>query len=369
MAIESREEEGSSHFHKVEVEETEWDSFLQDSTLGQYPQSSTWARYKQATGWNCFRHVIRRDGMIRGGFQLLWKKTPIGRIGYVRKGPVAKDEDPRLVDDLVSDLTKSGRRLRLLAIVVQPPNCGWFTASRLQPPLFLPNRVLEIITATLLIDVTGGAPVIEARMRKTTRKYLRRAVRGGVCVREGTENDLDLFFALMVETCKRQGVAPNPSDPAALKALWETEGTGVRCRLTFAEHGGKAIAGLFCIGFGDTLTLWKKGSLPEYLPKRPVELLYHESLVWAQSSGYRFCDFGSMSRHIAERLLAGKKLTEEEKGSRDWFNLGFGDTPLLMPQAFFHFPNHALSFGYRLLTSNHLALKLFGPWARRLGTG
>jgi hypothetical protein len=42
---EKRDEECSIHVRGVQ--DAEWDSFLQDDPLGQYPQSSTWAQFKE----------------------------------------------------------------------------------------------------------------------------------------------------------------------------------------------------------------------------------------------------------------------------------------------------------------------------------
>ena len=36
------------------------------------------------------RYIARSDAGCHGGFQLLWKKTRFGRIGYISKGPVLK---------------------------------------------------------------------------------------------------------------------------------------------------------------------------------------------------------------------------------------------------------------------------------------
>jgi lipid II:glycine glycyltransferase (peptidoglycan interpeptide bridge formation enzyme) len=347
-------------------EDPAWDEFLKSNPLGEFSQSSAWARYKQVDGWACSRTLIQRDQRIVGGFQTLWRPTRFGRMGYVSKGPVAEAEEPELVDALVERLAAAARRQRLAALVVQPPGRSRLTPPKLAAASFVPNRILEIITATLVVEASGGMPALEARMRRTTRQLLRKAVRSGVTVREGTEEDLQIFFLLMQKTCERQNVSPNPASAAALKALWNASGGSSGCRLTLAEHGGSVIAGLFCIAFGEVLTFWKKGSLPERLRQHPMELLYHEALAWAHSRGYRFCDFLSLGRQTAESLIRGVPLSAGQKAGRDIFNLGFGGTPILLPEACLHFPNPALSLGYRLLAGNEFTLKYFKKAARKL---
>jgi lipid II:glycine glycyltransferase (peptidoglycan interpeptide bridge formation enzyme) len=347
-------------------EDSAWDAFLRSTALGEFPQSSVWARYKQVEGWRCSRTLLKGDQRIVGGFQILWRPTRFGRIGYVSKGPVAEAEEAELVDSLAGLLARTARSLRLAALVVQPPGRSRLTPSKLAAASFVPNRILEIITATLVVEASGGMPAVEARMRRTTRQLLRKAVHSGVTVREGTEEDLQIFFLLMQKTCERQNVSPNPASAAALKALWNASGGSAGCRLTLAEHGGSVIAGLFCIAFGEVLTFWKKGSLPERLRQHPMELLYHEALAWAHSRGYRSCDFLSLGRQTAESLIKGVPLSAGQKAGRDIFNLGFGGTPVLLPEACLHFPNPALSLGYRLLAGNEFTLRWLKKAARRL---
>lgn len=347
------------------LEDPDWDAFLQSTSLGEYQQASFWARYKQADGWECSRTLLKQGRRIVGGFQVLWRKTRFGRIGYVSKGPVAEAEAPEVVDALAMLLTKAAQRLRLAGLVVQPPGRSRLTSLRLPAASFAPNRILAIITATLMVDVTGGLSAVAARMRRTTRQLLGKAVRSGVTVREGSEEDLETFFHLMLKSCERQNVSPNPSSAAALKALWNASGGAAGCRLTLAEHSGKAIGGLFCIAFGEVLTLWKKGSLPEDLTVHPMEMLYHEAFAWAHCRGYRFCDFLSLGRWTAECLLRGLPLSEEQKRSRDIFNLGFGGAPVLLPEAYLYFPNPALSLAYRLLAGNECTLR----WVKKAAHG
>ncbi|MEJ5358041.1 MAG: GNAT family N-acetyltransferase [Desulfobacterales bacterium] len=354
----------------TEANDPRWDEFLGKDACGEFPQSSAWGRYKQTQGWNCTRVTVRRHGCIAGGGQLLWRPTRFGlRVGYVSKGPVAQGEEIRILDAAFSEIIKIARRLRITALIVQPPGFSRLTSSRLQPPLFLQNRVMRIITATIRIDVSGGMSAVEKRLRRTTRKHVRSAVKGGVRVREGEEKDLDLFFRLMQETCRRRNVAPNPPDVAALRALWKTSGRGLHCRLTFAEHQGRALGGLFCIGFGSTLELWKKGSLADSHHKHPMELLYYDAFDWAASQGYSFCDLGGVSRPVAERTIDGQDLSLEQKHSSDFFKLGFGGSPVLLPEARLHFPNPAVSFCYRLLTVHPGTEKWFRRLSKSLSAG
>lgn len=351
------------------LEDSAWDAFLKSTPFGEYPQSSVWARYKHTDGWRCSRTLIKHDQRITGGFQVLWRPTRFGRIGYVSKGPVVEAEKPELVDALVGLLIRAAKKLRLTALVVHPPGSSRSIAACLPVNSFAPNRILDLITSSLTIDLAAGMEAIEARVKKTRRNLVRQAVRRGVVIREGGEQDIGSFFHLMLKSCRRQGVDPNPSTEAALRELWGASRAAGGCRLTIAECDGRPVSGLFCLLFGKVVTIWKKGSSPEHLQLHAVDLLYHETLSWASSQGFRFCDFGSLSRRTAEDMNKGLTLSEAQPASRDFFHISFGGTPILLPEAYLHFPNPLLGWAYRLMTGNECALRWLKKAARKLEGG
>jgi len=345
------------------LDDPDWDRFLQTIPQGEFEQGCCWAKYKQTAGWQCSRALIREDREIIGGFQLLWRPTRFGRIGYVSRGPVAAAETRETVERLVDLLIESARRLRLAAMVVHPPARSRHTASRLPPDLFAPNRMLGIITATLFLDVSNGLDAVEAQMSKNTRKHIRQAAKKGITVREGSKEDIGEFFRLMLETCRRQNTRPNPPTESAMRALWNAWiGSGVR-RLTIAEYESRPVSALFCMGWGDVLTLWKKGSLPEHFHGTPMELLYYETFLWAHRQGYRYCNFGGVGRRTAETLIQGLPLSDQQKRSRDFFNLKFRGIPVLLPEAYLHFSNPLAHRAYRFLMKNEWAMRYLNKFS------
>src|SRR5579863_7646085 len=66
----------------------DWDGYLRGSGQGQFQQSSIWAEVKQSDGWHAVRVVLEQEGITIGGFQLLWRHTRFGRMGFLNKGPV-----------------------------------------------------------------------------------------------------------------------------------------------------------------------------------------------------------------------------------------------------------------------------------------
>jgi len=358
--------ESVSVWYSTERQDEAWDHFLNAIPLGEFQQTGCWAKVKQTDGWKSFRVVLTCHQKFIGGFQVLWRKSRSFQIGYISKGPVLEKESKEAMVIILELIERAARHLRLIALIIHPPEKSRLGSSLIAQANFFLNRWMGIVTATLMVDVSKGMEAVEARMRRDRRQKLRKAHLNKVSIREGNEKDIGTFFQLMLETCKRQGTQPNPSSELALKALWENAQAFGGCRLTLAEHNGRSIAGQFCIPFGKVLRMWKKGSLPEYLRLHPVEMLYQETMSWAYLNGYQCCDLIELDRNIAEALLNGFPLTEQQKKSRDTFNLGFGGYPVILPDAFIHFPNSILSHSYRLLSKNIFITQYLKKLADRL---
>ena len=310
-----------------------WDEFLKKTPMGQFQQSSMWAQVKEAEGWKCLRVVAASEDQIVGGFQILWRNVYLCRIGYVSKGPVAVPETKNLIERLVPLMIEQARLKKIHALIVQPPDDSNITSDILDRACFIRSNPMGVIETTLLVDLSKGIDALNKGMSKKTKKYVRIAKSRGVVIREGIENDIGLFFHLMSETCKRQGVKPTPPTEEALRQLW------LRCarhdclRVTFAEYNQEVLAGRLNIIFGNKISGWKKGWNQRYCDCYPNDLLYYETLQWACSRNYSHCDVVAFDRSIAHALLNGKPLSETQEKSRNIFHLRFGGVPKFLPSA------------------------------------
>lgn len=257
------------------------------------------------TGWHVERIVEQSADVLTGGFKVFWKETWLGRIGYVSKGPVLAEETPSNIRRSLRQIKEVAGRLGLRALVLQPPDESIIAVDSLIATGFLRQPLPGLICATALVDLSGGRAAIEARINRKQRQEARQASRRGLTVRFGTRADLPLFFELMVSTCQRQGVKPNPYRVEVLEAVWDC--FYPHARVAFARKGGIDVAGLFMIGLGDRCTFWKKGwNWNKTDPSVHVNCLLNiEAIHWAAAQGYRKVDFVGLDRSIAERLLAG----------------------------------------------------------------
>lgn len=341
-----------------QLDDPEWDAFLESSPNGEYQQSSIWARVKAGEGWRVDRLMLREAGTILSGFQLLWRESKLGRIGYVSRGPVIADPKSSC-NSLVHELKEAGCRLELRFLIVQPPEgCQGIESEILGDSAFLPNRLHKVITATWVTPLDGGIDNVVAGIGRRTRQYLASARRRGVSVEIGDRSDLGGFFDLMVKTCERQGVSPNPGNLASFEALWDSFSEDGRIRLGIATYEGRAISAALSLSFGGRLCIWKKGSDPDYLSLHSMEILYHDAMAWGCQRDDLICDYGSLQQATAETLIAGKPLTSAMKCTRDFFNMRFGGHAVLQPKAQIYICNPLLRAIYRSTACTFFGSKL-----------
>jgi peptidoglycan pentaglycine glycine transferase (the first glycine) len=348
----------------VDAEDPPWDAFLETTAQGHFQQSSMWARAKSIEGWRPIRvQLFSADDRV-GGFQVLARKKRLGNIGYISKGPVLVDDDARIKQRCLEEIVSCCKRNRLQALIVQAPDHSSIQDDIFVRHRFVPNRLVGVIKATMCIDLSGSLKEVEAGFRKTARVELRQAERRGITIREGTEKDAGVFFRLMAATCERQGSLPSPASEASVLALWKAFSSRGRIRVTFAEYAGEPVAAALCLILGSRVTLWKKGWSGAQRERHPNQLVTYEAIRWAHENGYRLFDCAGMAQSTAMSLLHGEPLSDAQKQGRDFFLLGYGAKPLLLPESWVYFRNPIIRFAYSKAVSSPWLAKITRRFAR-----
>lgn len=331
-----------------DVHDVRWDNFLEHSRLGQYRQSSLWAQAKQAEGWKPIRVTLWTNSALLGGFQILYRQTRFGNIAYLNKGPVLVSDDPDLLTITINQLQAISEQYRFLAVIVQLPDQSTFDESVLWRDGLLPNHLIGFSLASIVIPTAEPFELVEANMSRHLRKHIRQAKRRQVEVIEGNITNLNQFFALMQAACRRRNTVPNPPSEAALLEVWRAFYPTNRIRMTLALCDHEIVSGLISIGFGDRLSLWRKGWNGEHSSRHPNELLYYEAIQWATNNGYKVVDLEDFDQDLARDLLC--KTVEEPPESADGihrFKLNFGGYPVVFPATRIWIANPVLRLGYR----------------------
>ena len=327
-----------------ECEPCEWNAFLAKTPGGSYAQTSHWALAKLTAGYRARRFALSAGNGILGGAQLLVRYLPLmGAVGYVPLGPVLREDHADLADAAIEHLKWLANEYGIMYLAVQPPQQHQGFTKRLRSLGFFPCFVNLAPTASVVIELSQTLEQILSKMRRTTRYNIRYAQRKGVRVREGRQEDLHSFHALLLATAQRQGHF-KPLDKEYLQELWRLFAPGGHLKMFLAEYEGKVLSAGLLMNFGDTAIYYKGCWSGEHGGLHPNESVQWTAIQWAKAQGYRYYDFGGIPRGLAESVLRGEANGESTSGNNSVasYKLGFGGDAVLFPEPLAYVPNPAI---------------------------
>jgi lipid II:glycine glycyltransferase (peptidoglycan interpeptide bridge formation enzyme) len=325
----------------------QWDSFIGCTSSGYHEQSSMWASVKMMEDWKPVRVKFIQNQNIVGGFQLLYKhKKYVGRIGYISKGPVIDHYDPEFWQLIINRLISTVRQYKIRALIVIPPEYNFSTRPEFDKILFTSNKIFPVINATLRIDLTQSNEEILKGMRRRLRTTLKSAE--GLNFREGTREELETFFNLMLITCKHQGVSPNPPSLNSMNRIWSLFSEKDMVRLNFVEKEKEIVSGILALKIRDLFIAWKIGWSGKYRSLSPNAVLIWEMIQTAKKEGFKVFDFVSVDYEIAQLINDKKPLTENVIKNHTFFKMGFGGSIVRLPDSYIYIPDPVLNKIYRL---------------------
>lgn len=355
----------------------EWDDFLSNTLGAHHEQTCRWARIKKHQGWQCIRVVCRDERQIVSGAQLLCHRVrPFGVVGYVPRGPCLAERSDRLSQLTIQALLKAARQAGVWYLAVDLPHTGHFleahcTSAGLWPsPAHLPPA--RMMAASSVIDLSLPEPELLARMRKSTRHNIRQGLRHGVRVREGTEDDLGVFFDLMLATCRRRGEAPNPGSLEFFQQFWRELRPPGWARLSIAECDGDAVAAELAVPFSDTHRLWKFGWSGQYRNYNVSDVLCWDSITWARRNGFKHLDLVQVDPVVVAAMAKGN-INQPEVMARRLYGptvhkTGFGGRITHLPGAYSSFVHptlRGLNPVYRIPLLRQVGARIAGWIAKR----
>jgi lipid II:glycine glycyltransferase (peptidoglycan interpeptide bridge formation enzyme) len=345
------------------AEERLWDDFVASCSGGHHEQTSLWSQVKACYGWHPVRGMVFRENRIVGGFQMLTKRHNwIGKIGYISRGPLWASEDPFLLSFIMQQLQVIARREKVALMVVVPNYDGNGLIPLLESAKFFrkPDTMppTGLMSATLIIDLLEPVDQIRLRMRKTTRKNIRRSLNSQLQVREGNEDDVETFRSLMCQLCERRHVAPTPPERDFFQNLWGVFHPHNLLKIFIAELDHQPIAAHLAFNFGDTVRIWKCGWAGDHPNFYPNELLHWHMILWAKQNGFRYLDLVGLESDFAEKIIQGHPAPKDPKYGASFFKLGFGGRPVPFPDAYCKFFNVFFDYLVRVFRQTLFRSKL-----------
>ncbi len=286
----------------------EWNEFVLREPMFALMQSWEWGEFKEKLGWKASRVAVEARGRILAGAQILIKPLPLGlaSITYVPRGPIGKWLDKEITDVLLLELHRIARLNNAIFLKIEPPLPNDPEIDRaLVRKGFKAGQHNNQPRTSIVLDLTPDLEVILRRIRSNTRTYIRSAVRNGVTVRFGGDEDLPAFYRMMKATAQREKFSSRTFD--YYEKEWLTFKRDDRAAMFLAYHQESLLAVRMAYRFGKYAADFHAGSLKLPSNTRPNNLLVWEAIKWAKDQGCETYDLWGIPDEVG-RIVSGGDL-------------------------------------------------------------
>lgn len=335
-------------YRSLNVIDQQWDDFVYTVEDSCFQQLSGWADIKKSEKWDFIRIIYVIDDKIVAGYQLLTKKIPLNRkITYLKHGPVIKIKDIELIKKIFEHLLKLFKEEKILISVLSPSETFNKHKDNFNSQ-FQKNVYFKIINSEAELDLS----LDENTLLKSMLRMRRQNIKKGECyehkIVEGNFEDLQAFFNLMVETCKRNNVKPNPPNFESLKKIWEYFHSKNLLKLYKFFIKEELVSSILAFEYQDKFIPWKYGWSGKHPSLKPNDVFHWELLKLAKSKGFKKYNIGGINLPVAERFLSKEcKLSQKEQKSSTFFKMGFGCYIKRLPDSLIYISNPLLRKVYK----------------------
>jgi lipid II:glycine glycyltransferase (peptidoglycan interpeptide bridge formation enzyme) len=247
------------------------------------------------------------------------------------------------------------RKRKLFGLIVQLPEGGEGFNNVLEDAAFAAATLSVVPEATLRIDLRESDENILGAMSPMRRRNILKSLKESF---EFTlSDDVPTFHRLHLSTSYRQGFEGLTFE--YLNAQWRALSPLKHVTILLASYKGHVISGLWLSNFAGVVTFRLAGwDRAIKAPAHVNEALHWKAIQWARSVNASFYDLGGFDRNCAEQILMQTPINPNMK-SHNFFKLGFGATPVLLPRAHILVANQSLNWlarrlGPSLLNNTHV---------------
>lgn len=313
------------------MDDPAWNAFVESHPHGQFTQTSLWAQVRAVQGWQPVRVMIKEMSRIVAGAQILTKLMPfVGKVGVIWRGPLYDFYQPALCGMVLEIISNLCKRLGVRFLALSLPSEDANLIQIVEQFGFVENLLGDIDSrCDIVVDLSFSLEQILARMSSKRRKILRRADSRGIKIREGTAQEVDVFYDLHMISAERQGFIPYPR--RFYHKLWDVFASSQRIKLFVAEYNGHPVSAHIVILFRDMVSAYKIGWNRQHANLYPNDKLDWYAICWAKSQGYRWYNFLGVEIPVAEALRRGQPIPQNYRYTYNDYKLSFGGQPVFYP--------------------------------------
>jgi lipid II:glycine glycyltransferase (peptidoglycan interpeptide bridge formation enzyme) len=289
---------------RLRADDAAWDAFVESSDTDFPLQLCAWAEAKAAAGWTATRVVVDAGSGPMGG-QLLMHRLGPGpyALGYLPRGPVASTFDAPSLGAFTEALREVARTHRLTHVTADPGIEGQGHGALMVGAGWRPSDALQPVSSQL-IDLTRGEAELWSDVYKSSRRYINGARRRGCTVREGDEEDLPVFYDILLETARRSGFIPRAYE--AYRDVYRAFVRGGRARLLIGSlPDGTAVSSKLVLTCGGRAAQLYGGLRDAGGEARSGHLFEWEAIVRSKAAGARVFDMWGRSTGGIAHFKAG----------------------------------------------------------------
>jgi len=276
--------------------------FLETNRKSHFLQSPEWAKVKKE--WAHEEIIIKNEeGKIVGYASILLRKMPKLKryIMYVPRGPVWDIENEEVFLKIIEEMKKIAKKYKAFILRMDPDisneneefkNLAIKAGFKIKKNIKDINQVIQPKYVFRLDIANKTEEELLKSFHEKTRYNIRLSTRKGVTVREGTKEDIDIFYNIMKITGTRDNFFIRPKE--YFERIFTELGTE-HVKLYIAEYEGKPISAVMPIKYGNKVWYLYGGSSNEHRNLMPNYLLQWEMIKWGVNSGCEIYDFRGVS--------------------------------------------------------------------------
>lgn len=289
-----------------------WDSFRDKYSPQALFQGWLWGMLEMQLGHKVWRFGVFSENKLYAIFQVIKVKARRGNFLHVRHGPVLKENNEKLWEQILIYLAELAHKERCWFVRLSPLLTDTPEIRLVYKKLNLRPSPIHAMDAELacVLDLDKSGEELLAGMRKTTRYEIKQAQKLGVEVIKSTSKaDLQDFLKLYRETSDRHGFVPH----SGIAEEFEIYGREKRTLLLLGKYESKIIASALIL-FDNGQAIYHHGaSLWSKVPA--AYLVQWEAILEAKKRGFKLYNFWGIA--------------PEEKPNHPWrgltlFKTGFG---------------------------------------------
>lgn len=301
-----------------------YDALVRSLPISSALQGWGYGEARRELGQTPLRFFITAQGREVGALQLLRKPLLAGSsLLYAPRGPALASMEH--LPALAPALRQVAGRGDLL-VKIEPPLPR---SEHLIPEALGPwhRAEAEQPEHTLMVNVSLPESQLLRELHSMARRNVKTAAKRGVTV--GRDDDFEAFWEIFTATNARASLGAFP------RAYYErmlAEGTrhGGEAYLVLARHEGRALAGGFFLGMGETTNYLFGGSIkddrpgPDGEPRQDVRAptaFYWGAILDAREKGYRSLDLWGIPRKLdgSKHSHGVYRMKENFGGEKLWF--------------------------------------------------